>query len=317
MIILGHDLNVDIQEELDNFTFTRSRIRGNKLQSCSPFREEKSPSFAVNLDNGIWIDSGATTEEYRKGNFISLLAYLRSETYSDIEDYLIEKYGTILADVQTLKLEINLSNDSDKPKQPIFNKKVRELSLNKHDYLLGRGISKEVQKLFQTGYDEKSNSVSLPWHDGKGFVINVKYRSTKEKTFYYEKEGLPIKNFVYGIFQCIKKKATRVYVCESEIDALTLWTYGYAAVAIGGSSLSEAQKTILLSAGFEDLVIATDNDLVGRRVRDFLFQEFGGMMNVFEVYFPKGAKDINDIPVNEIHNCVGVPKRCFMAVLKA
>lgn len=317
MIIRGHELNVDILEELDNFTFTRSRIRGNKLQSCSPFREEKSPSFAVNLDNGTWIDSGAATEEYRKGNFISLLAYLRSETYSDTENYLIEKYGTILDDVATLKLEINLSNDLNKPRQPVFNNKVRELSLNKNDYLSRRGISKEVQKLFQTGYDQKSNSISLPWHDSKGLVINVKYRNTKEKTFFYEKEGLPIKNYVYGIFQCIRKKATRVYICESEIDALTLWTYGYPAVAIGGSSLSEAQKTILLSAGFEDLVIATDNDLVGRRIRDFLFQEFGGLMNVFEVYFPKGAKDINDIPANVIHRCVGVPKRCSMSILRA
>lgn len=144
MIIRGYELDLDILEELENFTFTSSRIRGNKFQSCSPFRNEKSPSFAVNLDNGTWIDSGAVTEDYRKGNFISLLAYLRSETYSDIEDYLIEKYGTILGDVEALELEINLSKESEKPKQPVFNKKVRELSFNKHDYLSRRGISKEV-----------------------------------------------------------------------------------------------------------------------------------------------------------------------------
>jgi hypothetical protein len=30
MIIRGYELDLDILEELENFTFTRSRIRGNK-----------------------------------------------------------------------------------------------------------------------------------------------------------------------------------------------------------------------------------------------------------------------------------------------
>lgn len=299
MKIREHELDVDILEELNNFEWVNEQIRGDKFQACSPFRDEKRPSFAVNLDTGTWKDSGAVDMKLLKGNFVALLAYLRNETYSEVEDYLIEKYALILSDTQALQLHLNLVGEQDKPKF-IDNSSLTHLYETRVDYLDNRGISAEVQQLFGTGYNPDTNSIALLWTDLKGRVINVKYRRINTKSFYYEKGGQQIKHFIYGLYQCKIKKAKRVFICESEIDALYLWTHGYPAVAVGGSSLSDNQKQLLLSAGIEELVIATDNDAVGHRFREFLKVEFAGLLTVLDIEFPAGIKDINELDLSQL-----------------
>lgn len=59
MKIRDYELDVNIKEELDNFEWSNEQVRGHKFQACSPFRDEKRPSFAVNLETGTWKDSGA------------------------------------------------------------------------------------------------------------------------------------------------------------------------------------------------------------------------------------------------------------------
>lgn len=304
MQVREYDLDVDILAEVEEFDWVNGQVKGNKFIACSPFRSERHPSFAVNLEDGLWIDSGNSDEYYHKGNFIKLLSVLRNEDYELVEDYLIEKYATILADTDALELHLNLYGEQDKPKI-IDRASIEHLYKIQTDYLTNRGISLEVQQLFGTGYNPDNQTVALLWTDKRGNIINIKYRRTNQKAFFYEKGGQPIKNYVFGIYQCIIRKAKRVFLCESEIDALTFWTYGYPAVAVGGSSLSEKQQQILLSSGIEELVVATDNDLVGNRFRDFLKEELAGFITIFNFIFPEKIKDINEMTGEQIHKAVG------------
>ena len=81
-------LDIDLEEELSQFSWNRERYLEDKFVACSPFRYDNSPSFFVNLVNlpdkeiaGTWLDSGALQgSDYKSGNFITLLAYLREET---------------------------------------------------------------------------------------------------------------------------------------------------------------------------------------------------------------------------------------------
>lgn len=304
MFIKGHELDIDILEELEGFDFKRARIRGNKLQACSPLRDEGNPSFAINLDNGLWVDSGAPSEEYRKGNFIKLLSFLRQEDYEEIESYLIQKYNTILADVDKLELKLALTLNS--PKQSYLSKDMLLRLKQPTTYFTNRGISLEVQEMFNLGYNPRGHCVSIPWFDTHGNLINIKYRRTDNKKFFYEEDGLHIKYYVYGLDKVNLIKAKRISICESEIDALTLWTYGYPAVALGGSSLSEQQKALILNSTIDETVICTDNDKVGHRLRELLKKEFSGLLNVYDFKFPHGKKDINDLDKGEIS--VGMEK---------
>lgn len=296
----GYLLEVDYAEELEIYMdrFERAKIRGEKVQACSPFRNEKNPSFAVNLDNGSWVDSGADSESERKGSFVSLLAHFRGESYEDTSEYLLEKYCHILDDVDSLKLKLNLSMEDDVVL--LHQEKYEDVVGKPSDYLRSRKISDEVQKLFNCGIGRKGDSVAIPWHDKHGRIINIKYRSMKGKAFWFSKGGQPIKNHVYGIWLVRLKNIKEVWAVESEIDALYLWSLGIPAIAFGGASINEIQKKLILNSGIESLVIATDNDAVGQRFGEVLAKELNGYIIVKKICFPVEKKDVNDLSENEV-----------------
>jgi DNA primase len=52
-----------------------------------------------------------------------------------------------------------------------------------------------------------------------------------------------------------------VYVVESEIDCLYLWSHGKPAIALGGSNMSQVQRQLILRSPIKTLVLSTDNDV--------------------------------------------------------
>ena len=299
LIVRNIEIEPNYYEELEPYLdkFGTYRIRDNKLQACSPFRYEKRPSFAVNLDNGSWIDSGATDDSMRKGHFTHLLAFLREETWFDTEAYLLDKYSTIITDVDTLQLTYTLDTHTS---YRVFTKEELSPYMWRVNYLTNRGISEKIQRAFQIGYDKDNKAVMIPWHDHKGNVINMKFRSITQKKFWYHPEGQRIKHHVYGLHFIKKHDIKRVFAVEGETDALYLWTHGIPAIAFGGASMSKEQKLLLLRSPIEELVIATDNDAVGRRFARTLADELMTHFDILRLEFPMCYKDMNDIPPTEI-----------------
>lgn len=310
----GYLLEVDYAEELEPYMdrFERIRIRGEKLQACSPFRNEKNPSFAVNLENGSWVDSGADSESERKGSFISLLAHFRGESYEDTAEYLLEKYTHILDDVDSLKLNLNLCIEQD---VMLLHKEEYEDAVGKpSQYLRNRKISDEVQEIFNCGIGRNGKSISIPWHDRHGRIVNIKYRSIKGKEFWFSKGGQPIKNHVYGLWLVKLKNIKEVWAVESEIDALYLWSLNIPAIAFGGASMNEVQKNLILNSGIESLVVATDNDIVGQRFGKVLAQELNGYIIIKKIHIPAEKKDVNDLSKKEVeclYNNISFYKNIF------
>ena len=74
-----------------------------------------------------------------------------------------------------------------------------------------------------------------------------------------------------------------VWITESEIDALSLISYGVPAVAIMGSHISEDQCKELERTPFRRFVLATDNDDAGRK----------GASQIKRLLIPKGFRFIN------------------------
>lgn len=300
----GHLIEVDYPAELELYMdrLEKVRIRGEKVQACSPFRNENHPSWAVNLDNGSWVDSGANEEEERKGSFVTLLAHFRGETYEETADYLLEKYSHILDDAETLQLNLNLQLET--PEVAVLSQeKYADVVGKPSQYLLNRGIKEKTQRYFETGLGTKGDCIALPWHNKDGRIINIKYRSIKGKEFWFSKGGQPIKQHIYGLFAVINLKVKEVWAVESEIDALYLWSLGIPAVAFGGASINETQKNLLLNSGIESLVIATDNDVVGQRFGQVLVEEFVGFLEIKHVIFTNNAKDMNDLTPSQIAFC--------------
>lgn len=298
MRIRGVDVPINIWSELESYLdhFKDYRVRGDKLQACSPFRYERHPSFAVNLENGTWVDSGSPTDLYHKGNFISLLAYLRQEEYQDTEEYLIQAYHVMMEEVDRLQLKMNLAQEVPST----FNWKDMKHLHHRHPYLARRGISKEVQHLFLVGYDVEHEAIALPWISTKKEIINIKYRSIRYKQFFYEQDGQLTKNYVYGLAQCIHKGYKDVAIVESEIDCMYLWSNGIPSVAMGHAGINKTQINLLANAGVETVTIASDNDQAGYRFRESMEKNLPRYFTVMSLDFPMCYKDVNEIPSREL-----------------
>lgn len=299
MKVRGIEVPVNILDELEPHLdrFVDYRIRGDKLQSKSPFRYENHPSFAVNLENGTWVDSGSPTEDHYKGNFISLLAYLRQETYNDTEEYLLQVYNVQVADCSNLSLKVQLNSTSE-----VITFNWRELpNLHfRHPYLARRGISEEVQRLFCIGYDREREAVAMPWINVDKSIINIKYRSVHYKQFFYQEGGQLTRYYVYGLWQCIKKGYTDIAIVESEIDCMYLWSCGIPAVALGHAGITQTQVNLLIKAGIRVCTIATDNDDAGNRFADKLKRMLPKYFTVYEIDIPQEYKDVNEIQDKQI-----------------
>lgn len=311
--IRGHLIEVDILEELDKFEWEKGKVRGGKLLACSPFRPERRPSFAVNLENGSWIDSGGTVEEWKKGNLVKLLSWLRNESIEDTEFYLLSKYKTISFDTDNLELKINLTLEEPKART-LTVEDLKPFSVY-HSYLNGRGITEKVKRAFKVGYSKKDKAITLPWFNWKGDIVNIKFRSVVNKRFWYMPECEGIANHVYGLHFVRKMKPSEVFIVEGEIDCMYLWSQGFPAIALGGANMTEQQEKLIKQLPIKSLVIATDNDLAGKKIRDYITERMFGIIPVREIYLPSHAKDVNDLSPSELKSVVNDSKDIRMKTI--
>ena len=92
--IEGKPLDIDLHEELGAFNWDKLNVTEDKWIACSPFREDSSPSFWVNLSGNFagWFGDSAWDEDrYKSGNLLRLLTFLRNESYEETLEYLLEK----------------------------------------------------------------------------------------------------------------------------------------------------------------------------------------------------------------------------------
>jgi DNA primase len=69
-------------------------------------------------------------------------------------------------------------------------------------------------------------------------------------------------------------------VTEGEIDAMSVVQSGFAAVALGGSSISASQVSLLRNSQADEIVIFTDNDEAGRKARQAIVDALVGHKRV-------------------------------------
>lgn len=290
-------VNVDVQSELENFDWgVNVKWQHDKLIAASPFRYDNSPSFFVffedsgKYDAGMWGDSGAFDDDWSSGDFVKLLSFLRNETREECEDYLLESYaprsgGSIKLVSRTLHINT--------PPRALASDTVTTAT---SAYLLSRGIPADIQKSAGVGYGKHHGFCALPWHSADGRLLNVKYRATRGKAFFYEKDATPIGKIVYGA-NTVKDSSITTVLCEAEIDALSYRTVGVQAIAVGGVAFSRDQVDVIQRLPIGKLVIAGDNDRAGKQFNRRAYQMLRHSVNNLELlsYNCSEYKDSNDI----------------------
>lgn len=183
-----------------------------------------------------------------------------------------------------------------------------------HEYMWKRRLTPEIVELFDVGYDPnfelvdkrtkqhyKIPCLTFPVDDITGKIVFVARRAIKGKLFHYpETANKPI----YGLSKCLNEKV--IYVCESIINALTLWSYGFHAVALLGTG-SESQAEILKHCGFRKIVFCLDGDKAGDAGTKRMYNALKNITKLSYVKMPRDGRDINDLSEEEFLHLREVP----------
>ena len=289
-------IDVDIREELDQFEWENAKWTDDKLIASSPFRYgDNSPSFYIDLEGefaSVWGDSGAYDSYYESGTLPKLLAYLRNESYEDAVDYLLSKYDYEYSNedvILTTPTPLDTSPRSHIMPEHLYAKPIDT------EYLDGRGIHPKVVEMM--GVFDNGNSIGIPWRDINGNVVAIKYRSKRDKTFYYEEGGAKLSELVYGLNIVVERGISRIAIVEAEIDAMTTMSAGVFAVAIGGARFNEHQADLIIASGVKEVILAGDNDLKGRQFNDKVAKMLRGYVELLTMDYSKygGCKDVNEL----------------------
>lgn len=222
--------------------------------------------------------------------------------YGDIIDFIAKENGVENADFNTkLQTACNVLN-IDFESKPVKQKKETEKNftqyfkqchdaVNKTDYWAKRGIGETTINKFNLGYDEKTSNVIIPINDKE-----FKARNTEEKEYYNSKGTLSLYNE-----RAIKNNI--IFICEGEIDALSIEELNRPAIALRGvSNASSFIELVRKQKEDKTLVLCLDNDSKGKEATNKIIQtlENDNRIKCLDFrYILKlcNVKDINDMLV--------------------
>lgn len=258
---------------------------------------EKTPSMGINKErfksnDGYLVDVGFVHcfGCGYKNRFTKFLADIKG--VSEYEILQLQQRDKIYEEKRTLSLNIVRELED---KTIIFN--PLPLTLTGRQYLNNRKISDTVIDKFNI-VSNKYNNVVFPLYDKDGKVVGEQARDIKRK-FFNNTKDLDKKRILYGLYQLRQERYSpgeKLYVTESIIDTLTLWSWGFKAVALMGAKFSKYHIQELIKLPY-DIVLALDNDEVGKKAMlevSKLFSDKGKKINLLK-WGNTIEKDINDL----------------------
>lgn len=205
------------------------------------------------------------------------------------KSWLIQRFGTSMINdpdhLEPIVLEKHCQH-----KRQYLDESILNNYMFYHPYMWKRGLSKEVVDRFGVGFDKNHNAITFPVWDEVGRLVMITSRNVSNKYFHIEKDKDKPVYLLNFIFQ---DKVDKVYVCESQINALTLWSWGYPAIALFGTGSSH-QYDILNKSGIRNYILCFDGDAAGLKGKDRFLQNIRKDVLVSYVPIPMG-KDVNDL----------------------
>lgn len=182
-----------------------------------------------------------------------------------------------------------------------------------HPYMYERGLTNELIKQFQVGYDatfqlKKDGNyipcLTFPIRDKDGNILFIARRSVRGKIFHYPTSVQKPVCYLYelyrdtdiGIKDGIIHILPELLIVESLLNAITSWKYGLPAVALLGTGTPEQYK-VIERLPVDKIYLGFDPDEAGdKAVRRFLKNVKRNNIYIFDI--PEG-KDINDLTEDE------------------
>lgn len=308
------------QHGVDRFHIFRNN--GENIQTNCPFHkngQERKPSFGVNgeIDKCHCFSCGwsGTIEEM----ISELYGYQDEGKFG--KRWLIKRFNTVEIETRPNIMEgfngrnnitIRNNNDIHRFKQHIqgnksteqYSGEITEEELDRyryiHPYMYERKMDDRVIEIFDVGYDKETECITFPIRDKNGNCLFIARRSVNTKFFSYP-QG--VEKPLYGLYELyqLDEFPKEIYICESMIDAITIWTHcDKYAVALNGLG-NDLQFSQLNNMPNRTFILATDNDSAGIKARIRLKKYITNKI-IKEIILPSNRKDINECTYNEFEN---------------
>ena len=251
------------------------KVKSNKNEFfiCSPFRQEKTPSFKINQAKNIWFDFGAG----QGGSVLDLVIKLKNCNTKEA--------------VEFLKNYDNNTSFSFSPAQNIFQNENKKIELKK--------VTNIENKALLAYLKSRKIDVDIASKYLKDVYFQIKSKNYFGLGFKNDKDGFEIRNKY--IKMCLFEKAITTIINDSDnvavfegffdfLSALTYYKKEPKDNVIVLNSLSLLQNLDL--SKFNEIKLFLDNDMAGKNATKMIKSKYN---NVFDYsYIYKGFNDFND-----------------------
>lgn len=286
---------IDIKSIVDRYINVQKKS-GNTYFYYTPFKNERTPSFAVSptkkifkcFSTGVGGDVIKFVSLMEKISYEQALIKLAKEFFPELlKDYIKEN--------NDYSYHINLMHKlsdifhknfmkSDIAKDYLFSRRKLSETVYK-DFFIGyvdtyqfiKNFNKEEMEYLSncgilyrkdnTYYSSVYNALSLPYYDSNGNIVYISFRFIKNPNLRYKNMKIveAIKDldiYYFGYYQSKYKivKEKMVVICEGAFDAMTMYDAGVPSFATGGVSSSLKYKYLDNSV---IIYLAFDNDAAG------------------------------------------------------
>ena len=306
-IILEPILNIirQIKYESNNYYFKDIYDKGDYLRVTCPYHKdghEMHPSCSIyqRTDNNDIV--AGTLHCFTCGmkvQLYSVVSYCLNLNDDELgKEWLIQRFGQLISMSKIDLPELVINNTG-----PEY---LDESELNKYeynnsealDYLINkRHLNLEVIRKFKVGYNPVNRCITFPTWSSNNRLVGVFQRSIDNKNFIIPQN---IQKPIYLLNNAINNNYTKVYVVESQINALTLYGWGRPAIALFGTG-TRSQYNELNKSGIRHFILCLDGDEAGFKGSGRFIQNMYDDILVDYIQIPKN-KDVNDLTLDEFIN---------------
>lgn len=216
-----------------------------------------------------------------------------------------------------LEMQSGIIDEDDEVKviHPISERILSYYENAVNDMFLNDGIDYETQQLFEIGYDDCSNRITIPIRDELGTLVGVKGRAfvkeLKDELKYIYLEPCARNQILYGLnhtYPAIKREGC-CFAGEAEKSCMQLWSMGICnSVAIGGKKISSCQIDKLTRL-CSDIVFLFDQDVSEDEMKS-IGEKFLSTTNVYAVIDKIGILDEKESPTDNPKKLERLLKEC-------
>lgn len=302
--------NISVVDVLDKYLGVQLPMKGTKSKNIPcPIHGGNNENFAVDTEKNI---ATCFSKCAKSWNVIDLTMEIHKTDFKGAMDLLEKDFPQVGKDTPKPKRKASASVTAPTNARSKYLKLYK--SLSQDDYFLNRGLSREIIEKYglgavadQTDLSNFTNQDKADLRSFHRFIIPISDHFFIARLDETKAEGNRYRNF--GNAELLNKDyigdtaKTFVFVTEGAIDALTIETLGYPAIALNSvANASLLVKEIQLNeekARQQQFILLADNDEVGKELEEKLTKSFKMMnMNIFVASLNSPCKDINELASN-------------------